>query len=260
VCGKYGLYTGNSFEEFIRGIVMSGFNRFHTQLGKEGNNDFSVKNGYTFKDLYDITGRELIVTASNVSNGNIEYYSVKTTPDMLIHKAIRRSCSFPFFFDTVLEKDKDKNNYYVDGGLLSNYPLEIFTSVEDVDVLMDHNENSHELFMKTLGFKIMNPDEQKQRELITLKNDIHNLMSYGMALAEVMLNRNQNLMIDYIDNVLIDTTAEDDCHINHSFWDITLTAVIDEVTTLNSNVTIEQKNSMCEKWYNVVLDHFVVIE
>ncbi|MEM5612701.1 patatin-like phospholipase family protein [Bacillus thuringiensis] len=49
-------------------------------------------------------------------------FSRETTPDVPLVVAVRISMSIPFFFKSV-EWDKD---YYVDGGVLDNYPIRLF--------------------------------------------------------------------------------------------------------------------------------------
>ncbi|XP_077979053.1 uncharacterized protein LOC144434474 [Glandiceps talaboti] len=77
----------------------------------------------TFKQLYEMTGgKELCITTTNVNNMHTVYCHVKTTPDMPIALAVRMSISFPGFYRPVTYK----NDYYVDGGVLANYPIFCF--------------------------------------------------------------------------------------------------------------------------------------
>lgn len=64
---------------------------------------------------------DLIITGTNLTTHQIEYFSKKTTPDMPIRKAIRISMSIPGFFEPV----KYNNNWYVDGGCLNNFPVDV---------------------------------------------------------------------------------------------------------------------------------------
>lgn len=122
---KKGLYSGQALESWIRGILLE-------------------KGVVTFSDLP--RGR-LTVIASDITNGRIvvlpddlELYGI--SPDSFeVAKAVRMSCSIPYFFDPVMlrlngEAARRKSFaeqfvYMVDGGMLSNFPLWLFDEKKD---------------------------------------------------------------------------------------------------------------------------------
>ncbi|MDQ0337749.1 NTE family protein [Caldalkalibacillus uzonensis] len=82
----------------------------------------------------DVPEGKLKIIASDITNGRI-----MIIPDDLplygldpavftIARAVRMSCSIPYFFQPVILKQHKKKVYIVDGGLLSNYPVWIFDS------------------------------------------------------------------------------------------------------------------------------------
>lgn len=83
--------------------------------------DFIVKKNYssdlTFKELYDKTGKTLIINASNITNKKREVFDYLATPNMNILTAVRMSISIPFIFTPVIYNDK----YYVDGGIIDSF-------------------------------------------------------------------------------------------------------------------------------------------
>jgi predicted patatin/cPLA2 family phospholipase len=81
---------------------------------------FNNKNP-TFKDLYDLNGARLYICAVNVTKMKPVYFSVDNFPDMHIIDAINMSCNIPFIF----KKIEFQGDYYVDGGLSVNVPLDI---------------------------------------------------------------------------------------------------------------------------------------
>ncbi|KAL8586395.1 hypothetical protein ACOMHN_023010 [Nucella lapillus] len=90
---------------------------------KTGNPDI------TFQQLYHKTGRELCIVVTNLSQMSAEYCHPKTTPDMPIRLAVRMSLSFPVMFSAVKSaatKNYGKHDVFVDGGVLSNYPIDCF--------------------------------------------------------------------------------------------------------------------------------------
>lgn len=119
---KKGLYSGEALENWIREILLA-------------------KGIFTFSD---IPAGKLYIVASDITNGrllvlpdDLRQYGINpaTFP---VAKAVRMSCSIPYFFDPVIlrllgraAKGKSFGEqfvYIVDGGLLSNFPLWLFDS------------------------------------------------------------------------------------------------------------------------------------
>lgn len=73
----------------------------------------------TFEELYKKTGKDLIITGTNLNKVSIEYFSRENTPNMKILNAVRISMSIPGYFTPI----SIKNETYVDGGLIDNFPI-----------------------------------------------------------------------------------------------------------------------------------------
>ena len=78
------------------------------------------KKSITFSELFELTNKELIVTATCINNSKVKYFNYKFTPDDDVILAIRMSVSVPFYFFPV----KYEGNQYIDGGILDNYPIQ----------------------------------------------------------------------------------------------------------------------------------------
>lgn len=74
----------------------------------------------TFLELAKLTGKNLIVTGSNLTYARPEYFSVDTTPNMSVILALRISASIPFLFRPV----SNEGSLYVDGALFDNFPID----------------------------------------------------------------------------------------------------------------------------------------
>ncbi|XP_022101302.1 uncharacterized protein LOC110984947 [Acanthaster planci] len=107
---KFGWHPGNKIYEWFGDRVQA----------KMGNRDL------TFEELYQQTGRELCITVTNMNNMDCTYCHVKTTPDMPIRQAVRMSCSIPGVYCPVKVQKGKTNDYFVDGGLLCNYPIHCY--------------------------------------------------------------------------------------------------------------------------------------
>ncbi|WP_066312357.1 patatin-like phospholipase family protein [Bacillus sp. FJAT-29814] len=107
---RLGLYKGNELEKWLRGKL-------------------AVKGLRTFSDL---PANTLRVIGSDLSNGQMMVFPddlVKygiTPGTFSIAKAIRISCSIPYFFEPVKMRSHDGTNILVDGGVLSNFPMWLF--------------------------------------------------------------------------------------------------------------------------------------
>lgn len=76
----------------------------------------------TFLEFGKLTGKNLVITGSNISTANVEYFSMDATPDMHVVDAIRISISLPFVMKPVIYK----GDIYVDASLFDNFPIEYF--------------------------------------------------------------------------------------------------------------------------------------
>ena len=105
-----GLYKGNELEKWMSELLA------HKGL----------------KTFADLPPQTLRVVASDLSTGRLV-----VLPDDLVHygidpktfpiaKAIRMSCSLPYFFEPVRLKYHHRTSIIVDGGVLSNFPMWLF--------------------------------------------------------------------------------------------------------------------------------------
>ncbi len=67
----------------------------------------------------------LHIIATNLSTGLPQVWSTETTPEESVSYAVRCSCSIPFFFQAI----SDRDSILVDGGVVSNLPSFIFSKL-----------------------------------------------------------------------------------------------------------------------------------
>ena len=107
---KLGLYKGIELEKWIE-----------EKLAAKGVRTFS-----------DLPPQSLRIIASDLSNGRLmvlpdDLVKYGIPPESFsIAKAVRMSCSIPYFFEPVKLKSMDGVNVIVDGGVLSNFPMWLF--------------------------------------------------------------------------------------------------------------------------------------
>ena len=116
----------------------------------------------TFGELYDLHQKDpkkykqLYLMGTNISKKNSEIFSHEDTPNVIISDAVRISMSIPVVFrpHRCYEK-KDgrrqlaKNDMYVDGGLMDNYPIWLFDKKRYFNKYEKNKINS-----ETLGFRL----------------------------------------------------------------------------------------------------------
>ena len=103
---NYGIDDGEKFSRII-----------YILLKAKTNNE-----NITFKELYDLTNKKLIISATCVNTMNIEYFDYINNPSMKIHDAIMMSICVPMFYKPIEYNGK----LYVDGGVIKHYPIEYF--------------------------------------------------------------------------------------------------------------------------------------
>lgn len=126
---RQGLYRGKELEKW-----------FYRKLAE--------KDVYTFRDLpngslklvaSDLTNGKMIVLPDDLKNYGIDWKGFS------VARALRMSCGIPFFFEPVKLKNDSDDAIFVDGGVLSNFPMWIF----------DNGNNERPV----LGLKLSSPKE-----------------------------------------------------------------------------------------------------
>jgi len=144
-----GIYEGKFFENWIRGLLkQKNIETFGDLVLKEYRNEYT----YRFKlrvITSDISRGRLLVLPQDIAEFGVQ------PEDLNVAFAVRMSMSIPFFYEPVTIRNiKTKQvSYIVDGGLLSNYPVWLFDSDEDIPP------------WPTIGFKLVEPGEGKPHRI-----------------------------------------------------------------------------------------------
>lgn len=92
----------------------------------------------TFKKAYEKTNKRLIISATCLTNYNIEYFDYISHPNLKITQAVRASISIPFIFTSVNLNDK----IYIDGATLEPLPISLFDKDKTLGIwIVDKNHN-----------------------------------------------------------------------------------------------------------------------
>lgn len=90
---------------------------FKSALRKKMNRD-----DITFIELAKVTGKNLVICVTNLTQERHEMWNVDNHPNMSVIKALRISSSIPVIFSPMTVN----GDIYIDGGLYNNFPIDYF--------------------------------------------------------------------------------------------------------------------------------------
>jgi len=145
-----GLFPGFAVRTFLKTAMQEYIIRILANRRVLITNDTGIN--VTFQQFYDITGVDLIFTATNITANKPDIFSRQHSPNFLVVEAVAISMNLPFVFKPVLIWGSDRySGLWVDGGLLNNFPLHAF----DFDAPSCHNlRGVKPLHPKMLGIRL----------------------------------------------------------------------------------------------------------
>lgn len=148
---------------------------------KTGNSDYSIE------DLYNDKGIKLVIVSTDMTYQRSVYMypgnPIKEFSNIPIKIAVRMSMSIPFAF----EPYKYNGSYFVDGGVLDNFPLHVFDGEYPGEPKARLNLCEPNPYV--LGLNIMTSDELINYDMIP-KQVYDSLFEYGMAFINTFLAEN----------------------------------------------------------------------
>ncbi|MBN2467883.1 MAG: patatin-like phospholipase family protein, partial [Deltaproteobacteria bacterium] len=217
---EYGWYKGKFFRDWMGALVRR----------KTGNAES------TFADIKALQGmrgfNDLYLVGTNLSTRCSEVFSCEHTPRMCVADAARISMSIPLF-SSAMKSPRD--DVYVDGGVLRNYPIKLFDREKYVTrnkMKTDYYTRQNQVIAKserkisryiynkeTLGFRL---DSKEQISMFRdhaepPRHKIDDLFSYVWSLVEAYMEAQQNSHLHsddwqrtiYIDSLGVKTTQFD---------------------------------------------------
>ena len=195
----FGVDDGKKLIRLIKAIILQKWNRYN----------------FTFKELFKLTGKTLILTGSNISKNKIVYFSRYTYPNMLILDALRITIGYPVLYQPI----KLNGDYHIDGAALDNYPMGYFKNVKrkigiSLETVQNKGENVYNItniinYSSAVIFSIvdryhrMRRDKYKDSTIIIKLPSIHAL-EYGISYQTKSNLRNIGYItsFDYLNNVI----------------------------------------------------------
>lgn len=107
---KYGLDDGEKFVKMTKFLIAQ----------KLGNPEA------TFQELFDRTGKHLMITGTNVTKMTGTVFDFRDYPSMELWNAMRISMSLPFMFTV----NTFQGDFFADGGILNSFPINVTSRLD----------------------------------------------------------------------------------------------------------------------------------
>jgi predicted acylesterase/phospholipase RssA len=163
---KWGIIRGEKFRKWFRERM--------TELGWDPHTNFT--------DLYNKTGRHLVITTTSLNTFETLYLCRSSYPYMEIADAVDVSILIPFIFPPIRMKDPHVTQgprILVDGGTLDNLPINACDVISDSGEILAFNR-------KAVGFTLVH-----NGKWVPDYTEIPSLLKYGLTFIQAMHKRIQ---------------------------------------------------------------------
>jgi NTE family protein len=182
---RFGFFKGEKLTEWIEKLI----------------SDKTGDANITFLQLHQLKQQkkylDLYVTGTDLTHRCLRVFSFESYPNMRIKDALRISFSIPLYFQPVyidnngaVQKQTKTTNFslMVDGGLLANYPIQIFDSTKYF-VIDTAVGNVYKPNPQTLGLLLDNPEEVRYDKQQNVLLAINNLREYMKAVYQTIIDK-----------------------------------------------------------------------
>ena len=137
----------------------------------------------TMGELKEKYKKKLICVTYNITLNKTEYISYENYPELPCLIALRMSCNIPLLFDTF----KYMNNYYLDGALTDNFPL----------------EKAQEIGSKIIGFVLhsQDPPDNPSNKMLEYFFGIINIFIKDMTQKQIKQKNEKSTIINLYSKV-----------------------------------------------------------
>jgi predicted acylesterase/phospholipase RssA len=205
---KRGFFLGNHLERVVEGLLREG-------LGRRGCDDGLPDRSLTFGDVRRITDSRpeiyfppLVLAATNLGTQNVELINSieERYENVSIARAVRASSGYPVFFQPVEIPQIGNGNWYIDGGVISNFPAWVFSS--------EFREKMYESRFRAIayrpwvhiGLRLIDEDVRDDSTGETLPlfdyEQLQRPSVFAYALSRLMLGQARNRLEDLISGTL----------------------------------------------------------
>ncbi len=152
---EYGWYRGDEFSTYLGELLARKTQNAHLTLGEL--HALALLEPTRYRDLY--------TTGTNLTTQRVQVFSYETNPAMRVADAVRISMSIPLYFRAVLLDAENQVitgtpapgqpvQVLVDGGLLANYPIDLFDYPRYLPAAATPDAHGHVFNPETLGLRL----------------------------------------------------------------------------------------------------------
>lgn len=176
-----GIYEGEAFEEWMRGLLEARDVRTFGDLVRR--EDVDLKYRYKLQVIAsDVTERRLLVLPRDAPS-----LGIARPDDLDVARAVRMSMSIPIFFEPVRFTNQQTNEEHliVDGGMLSNFPVWLFDADEPQ--------------WRTIGMKLTRKPEAPIGEELSEpvpRGGVTQVIGYLRSLVDTMMAAHDRLYVE----------------------------------------------------------------
>ena len=239
----FGWYKGDFFSSWVGDLI------------KEKLGDRKA----TFKDLKATKKPDLYMIGTNLSTGYSEVFSAERHPNMSLAEAVRISMSIPLFFAAIRYGRRD--DVYVDGGVMINYPIKLFDREGYIDMKKESvAAKTTEYYNKeNARFLLENPKRKRyvyNRQTLGLRLDTRKeiaLFRYNEPIKGKKIKSFADYARSLISAVL---QVQENQHLHSDDWQRTIYIDTLDVRTTDFDLSDQKKNELLQSGINGAESYF----
>ncbi len=239
---EFGWYKGDFFRNWIGELIRE----------KTGNSEATFADVKALKEKKGF--RDIYLIGTNLSTHFSEVFSKEHTPRMCVAEAARISMSLPLVFRAMRDF---RDDVYVDGGVLRNYPIKLFDREKYVSGTLARKTGYYERINKKIA-KIERPISRYvyNKQTLGFRLDQREEISMFRDHAEPKHNEIKDFF-DYLFNLIVTMKdAQENSHLHSDDWQRTIYIDTLGVGTTEFDITDEKKKELVASGRKGVIDYF----
>jgi NTE family protein len=198
LASKFGWYSSEYSYQWLQDTIAK-------YCRGDGKATFTQFRQWDFRDLY--------IVVTNLTAHTSEVFSADTTPHVAVVDALLMSQALPMFFEALQFDGQEfgQGDFYSDGGILINYPLQIF---DERPFAWRNRWFVNGVNWETLGCRLYTPVDCPKRS-----GQITNLLTYSQNVMEAVIET-QAAAYQLSKSAQRRTVNISDCCVRSTDWDV----------------------------------------
>lgn len=141
----------------------------------------------TLKSLFEKTGKDLVIVTSCLNRDKPVYFHHVLYPDVKLIDALMCSVAVPFIFYPKKMNVFGTNDYFIDGGIVDNYPIWVFNDLEKLCEGNIEDMKKEDISSLTLGLKLLHKDELNTQQIYIGRRNIGSNFAFGKEIFNTLM-------------------------------------------------------------------------